>query len=75
MKIRAAVLEEFGKPLVVQEVDLAPPKDGEVLVPGEPELRMRAERLAKGIPLPAEVWKAIVTAGKSVGVSAPDISA
>src|SRR5882724_3981973 len=32
MKIRAAVLEEFGKPLVVQELDLAEPKDGEVLV-------------------------------------------
>ena len=32
MKIRAAVLEEFGKPLVVREVDLAEPKTGEVLV-------------------------------------------
>jgi S-(hydroxymethyl)glutathione dehydrogenase/alcohol dehydrogenase len=32
MKIRAAVLEEFAKPLVVQEVDLADPKAGEVLV-------------------------------------------
>ena len=32
MKIRAAVLEEFGQPLVVQEVDLAEPKAAEVLV-------------------------------------------
>jgi S-(hydroxymethyl)glutathione dehydrogenase/alcohol dehydrogenase len=32
MKIRAAVLEEFGRPLEVQEVDLAEPKAGEVLV-------------------------------------------
>ena len=32
MKIRAAVLEEFGQPLVVREVDLAEPKTGEVLV-------------------------------------------
>jgi S-(hydroxymethyl)glutathione dehydrogenase/alcohol dehydrogenase len=32
MKMRAAVLEEFGKPLEVQEVDLADPKQGEVLV-------------------------------------------
>ncbi|MHB1808975.1 MAG: alcohol dehydrogenase catalytic domain-containing protein [Solirubrobacteraceae bacterium] len=32
MKIRAAVLEEFGKPLSVQEVDLAEPKRGEALV-------------------------------------------
>src|SRR5881275_2249237 len=32
MRIRAAVLEEFGQPLVVQEVDLAEPRAGEVLV-------------------------------------------
>src|SRR5947199_4953500 len=32
MKIRAAVLEEFGRPLEVQELDLAEPKEGEVLV-------------------------------------------
>src|SRR3954453_6949880 len=32
MKIRAAVLEEFAKPMVVQELDLAEPKAGEVLV-------------------------------------------
>ena len=32
MKIRAAVLEEFGQPLVVQEIDLQGPQAGEVLV-------------------------------------------
>ena len=32
MKIQAAVLEEFGKPLVVQEIDLAGPREGEALV-------------------------------------------
>jgi S-(hydroxymethyl)glutathione dehydrogenase / alcohol dehydrogenase len=32
MKIRAAVLEQFGAPLVVQEVELAEPGAGEVLV-------------------------------------------
>ena len=32
MKIRAAVLEEFGRPLSVQELELAEPKAGEVLV-------------------------------------------
>ncbi|HTA13891.1 MAG TPA: alcohol dehydrogenase catalytic domain-containing protein [Solirubrobacteraceae bacterium] len=32
MKMRAAVLEQFGQPLVVQEVDLADPRPGEVLV-------------------------------------------
>ena len=32
MKMRAAVLEEFGQPLSVQEVELAEPRAGEVLV-------------------------------------------
>ena len=32
MRIRAAVLEEFGQPLVVQDVELAGPRAGEVLV-------------------------------------------
>jgi S-(hydroxymethyl)glutathione dehydrogenase / alcohol dehydrogenase len=32
MRMRAAVLEAFGQPLVVQELDLAEPKAGEVLV-------------------------------------------
>jgi S-(hydroxymethyl)glutathione dehydrogenase / alcohol dehydrogenase len=32
MKVRAALLEEFGHPLVVSELDLAAPRAGEVLV-------------------------------------------
>jgi S-(hydroxymethyl)glutathione dehydrogenase / alcohol dehydrogenase len=32
MKIRAAVLEEFGEPLVVQDLDLEGPREGEALV-------------------------------------------
>ena len=32
MRMRAAVLEEFGAPLVVQDVELADPRAGEVLV-------------------------------------------
>lgn len=32
MKIRAAVLEAFGEPLIVQDVDLAGPRAGEVLI-------------------------------------------
>ena len=32
MRIRAAVLEDFGQPLAVQEVDLAEPRAGEALV-------------------------------------------
>ena len=32
MRIRAAVLEEFGAPLTIQELELADPKPGEALV-------------------------------------------
>jgi S-(hydroxymethyl)glutathione dehydrogenase/alcohol dehydrogenase len=32
MRMRAAVLEDFGQPLVIQDVELDDPKDGEVLV-------------------------------------------
>ncbi len=32
MKIKAAVLEEFGQPLTITDVELAEPKAGEVLV-------------------------------------------
>jgi uncharacterized oxidoreductase len=41
---------------------------GEVLVPGEPEARMRATRLAEGVPLPDDTWAAIVETARSVGL-------
>jgi hydroxycarboxylate dehydrogenase B len=44
-------------------------KGGEVLIPGEPELRMRKERTANGVPLPADTWASIIAAAKGVGVS------
>ncbi len=43
-------------------------KGDEVLVPGEPELRTRSERLEKGIPLPDDTWALIIGAARSVGV-------
>lgn len=42
---------------------------GEVLVPGEPEERMRAERGKNGLPLPDDTWGAIVAAARAVGLS------
>ncbi len=47
---------------------------GEVLVPGEPEARMRAERLAHGVPLPEDVWAAIVASAQSVGITDQEIA-
>jgi hydroxycarboxylate dehydrogenase B len=41
---------------------------GEVLVPGEPEQRMRAERGKNGLPLPNDTWAAIAAAAKAVGI-------
>ena len=32
MKIKAAVVREYNKPVAVEEIDLAPPKANEVLV-------------------------------------------
>jgi uncharacterized oxidoreductase len=46
-----------------------PSGDRPVLVPGDPERQIRAERLANGIPIDAETWRQIVAAGKSVGVA------
>jgi uncharacterized oxidoreductase len=42
--------------------------DGEVLLPGEPEARMRVSRLAEGVPLPDDTWTAIVDTARSVGL-------
>ena len=41
---------------------------GEVLLPGEPERRARAERLASGIPIDPTTWDHIMTSGEQVGL-------
>ncbi|MBM3531921.1 MAG: malate/lactate/ureidoglycolate dehydrogenase [Alphaproteobacteria bacterium] len=53
----------------VDWVKTAKPVPGEeVLVPGEPEARMRAKRLAEGIPLPDEIWQSLVDTAREVGL-------
>jgi uncharacterized oxidoreductase len=44
-----------------------------VLIPGEPEARMRAERSKNGVPLPDDTWAAIVNTARDVGVSEVNI--
>lgn len=44
---------------------------GEVLIPGEPEARSRAERMASGLTLPDDIWAAIVQTAQKVGVAPP----
>jgi hydroxycarboxylate dehydrogenase B len=41
----------------------------EVLIPGEPEAKIRDERTKNGIPLPDDTWAAIVKTAREVGVS------
>ena len=41
---------------------------GEVLVPGEPEQRMRAQRSKDGVPLPDDTWASILATAREVGV-------
>jgi uncharacterized oxidoreductase len=53
-------------------VKASPPTgDSPVMVPGDPERRSRAKRLAEGIPIDAETWRGIAVAARSVGVAAP----
>jgi uncharacterized oxidoreductase len=40
-----------------------------VLIPGEPEAKMRADRTKNGVPLPDDTWAAIVNTAREVGVS------
>src|SRR5215467_6313022 len=44
-----------------------------VLIPGDPERKMRAERTRNGIPLPDDTWAAIVNTAREVGVSEASI--
>jgi uncharacterized oxidoreductase len=41
---------------------------GEVLTPGEPELRYRARRLKEGVPLEAETWEAMRSVARNAGI-------
>jgi len=44
-----------------------------VLLPGDPERQMRAERSQNGVPLPDDTWAAIVNTAREVGVSEASI--
>jgi uncharacterized oxidoreductase len=44
---------------------------GEVLVPGEPEERNRADRRARGVPMPRAAWDSILEVARGLGVAPP----
>ncbi|MBV8913082.1 MAG: malate dehydrogenase, partial [Acetobacteraceae bacterium] len=47
----------------------------EVLLPGEPERRSRAERSARGVPIAEAAWEAVRAAAAEAGVPAAEIEA
>lgn len=67
-EFKAVVDERLG------EIKDVPPAPGfaEVLIPGEPELRTKAEREREGIALPDNTWHALVETARKLGV---DVSA
>jgi uncharacterized oxidoreductase len=48
---------------------------GEVLAPGEPEARLRAERLRDGVPLQPDTWASLVRCAQGLGVPVPNPAA
>jgi LDH2 family malate/lactate/ureidoglycolate dehydrogenase len=68
-------LQEFTARMenLVALVKTAAPAPGyeEVMVAGDPEWRMEAERLRNGIPIADGNWDTLVKAGARVGVAAP----
>lgn len=56
---------------MAQRTRAVPPAPGfdEVLVPGDPEVRSRAQREREGIPIHDDVWQTIVEAANSLGIA------
>ncbi len=66
-------LAEYGQALTqtLGRIKAVPPAPGfdEVLVPGEPEARARAQRELDGILIPDDTWQAVCKVGKELGVN------
>ena len=47
------------------------PADGfaEVMLPGEPDFRLREKRIREGIPLPEETWRQMMEASAAMGLT------
>jgi uncharacterized oxidoreductase len=68
MDPQAAFSGEVARYLAAVKSSRPVQKGGEVLTPGEPERRLRAERLAGGVPLTDDTWASIVATARQVGV-------
>ena len=60
----------------LDDVKAVPPAPGfqEVLIPGEPELRSKAQREREGIGIPEATWEALLATGKQFGVDVAAIA-
>jgi len=69
-------IEEFTARMdrLIAIIQATPPAKGysEVLVAGEPERRMEAERRAGGIPIEEGTWKSLTAVASRLHVSAPN---
>lgn len=45
----------------------------EVLLPGEPEQRMKARRLSEGIPIPSTTWRGILEVSQKLGIKVAEV--
>jgi hydroxycarboxylate dehydrogenase B len=68
MDPEAAFSGEVARYIAAVKSSRSVQRDGEVLAPGEPEQRMRAERLASGVPLTDDIWASIVATARQVGI-------
>ncbi|PHK94044.1 malate/lactate/ureidoglycolate dehydrogenase [Pseudoroseomonas rhizosphaerae] len=67
-----AAFQEMGQAYVEWVASSRPARPGQpVLLPGEPEARTRAERLAHGVPLQPDTWTGLLQTAASLGVPAP----
>src|SRR5712692_4505505 len=70
-------LDEFRARMdrLIRTMKSTPPATGysEVLVAGEPELRMEEERRSSGVPVGHGTWKALCEAADRLGVAAPGV--
>ncbi len=61
----------------IAHVRACPPADAAhpVMVPGDPERARRAERLAEGLPVDAEVWESLLRTGEGLGLARDELAA
>ena len=75
LAIRADLFQPFAEYAgradeLQRRVRAVPPAPGfkEVLIPGAPEVRTRAERAREGIPIADDVWQSLSELGMALGV-------